>query len=98
MFTGKYPVREIKGVYYESIEEYTKNVDLVLYDPNQVIKNPIVKDLVDGLLKNNVEERLLKIEGLRGNPFFASINWTEIEARRSEPPIKLTNRLSNKSQ
>lgn len=47
-------------------------------------RNALVKDLLEGLLKINPEERLGATRGIievKEHPFFEDINWDALEAR-----------------
>lgn len=52
--------------------------------------SPHARTLISGLLQRNPERRQgrANIEEIKGHPFFASINWSDLLAKRVKPPWK----------
>ncbi|XP_056396391.1 protein kinase C delta type-like [Hyla sarda] len=46
-----------------------------------------LKHLIKQLLRKNPEKRLGVNRSIRGHPFFTTINWEELEQRRTQPPF-----------
>ncbi|XP_066440254.1 protein kinase C delta type-like [Eleutherodactylus coqui] len=57
-----------------------------------------LKHLLERLLRKNPEKRLGVYKNIRGHPFFTTIDWEELELKRSRPPFKPFRRvLENKN-
>ncbi|XP_066440219.1 protein kinase C theta type-like [Eleutherodactylus coqui] len=52
-----------------------------------------LKHLLERLLRKNPEKRLGVYKNIRGHPFFTTIDWEELELKRSRPPFKPFRRL-----
>ncbi|XP_066438475.1 protein kinase C theta type-like [Eleutherodactylus coqui] len=52
-----------------------------------------LKHLLERLLRKNPEKRLGVYKNIRAHPFFTTIDWEELELKRSRPPFKPFRRL-----
>ncbi|XP_041425225.1 protein kinase C delta type-like isoform X2 [Xenopus laevis] len=50
--------------------------------------SPELQDLLEKLLKKNPQHRLGTNGNIREHPFFASINWVELESLKVKPPLQ----------
>ncbi|XP_077148469.1 uncharacterized protein LOC143809239 isoform X1 [Ranitomeya variabilis] len=69
-----------------SLEEYHQSLnDKIVYFPPEMCNNTMT--IIKGLLCKTPSARLAIKSSIRSHPFFHSIDWSDVECGRSEPPF-----------